>query len=370
MKAKIGAILFLISIVLLVVALIYSTEKKQVGADETLYKAKYYEKLGNGIVRCNLCPRRCVLSPGQIGVCRARKNIDGELYSLVYGKIASAHVDPVEKKPLYHVLPGARTYSIATTGCNLQCRFCQNWQISQVFPWEVRTTDMTPERVVEQALYHNADAIAYTYGEPTIFYEYMFDIAKLARQKGLKNIVISAGHINPEPLKDLLPYIDAYKIDFKGFSEEFYREMTLGELEPVLKAMKIIKEQDVWLEIVNLVIPQQNDSDEDLKNLITWVKDNLGADVPLHFTRFHPDYKLLNVPPTPIKTLKKARKMALNLGMQYVYTGNLYDPEGSTTYCPESGDLAIVRQGFFIKENNLNEYGQCSSGEQIPGIWQ
>lgn len=366
--AKIGAVLFLIIIIGLAVFLIYGREKGAKIAGEDLYPAKYYEKSGGEMVRCNLCPNRCILSEGQIGACRARKNIGGELYSMVYGNVAAAHIDPIEKKPLYHVLPGTKTYSISTTGCNLQCKFCQNWQIAQVFPWDIQSTKMTPQQIVEEALKSGAQSIAYTYTEPTVFYEYMFDTTKLAHEAGLKNVVISAGYINPEPLRELLPYIDAYKIDFKGFDDRFYQEMTQGRVGPVLEAMKVIKESGTWLEVVNLVIPGENDSEEDLKSLVLWVKKNLGVDTPLHFTRFHPDYKLLNLPPTPIETLKKAREMALELGVKYVYTGNVYDIEGSTTYCPD-GTPAIQRQGFFTIKNILQN-GQCLSGEQIPGIWQ
>lgn len=366
-KAKIGATIFLLIIVGLAVFLIYNREKGS-GSVENFTEAKYYEKLEGGVVRCLLCPRKCLLSDGQIGVCRARKNVGGKLYSMVYGKIASSHLDPIEKKPIYHFLPGTSTFSIATTGCNLQCKFCQNWQIAQVFPWEVKTIEMTPEQVVAAALESGAQSIAFTYTEPTAFYEYMLDIAKLAKQRGLKTVVISAGYINKEPLLELLPYIDAYKIDFKGFNDKFYQKLTQGSVYPVLETMKTIKEEGTWLEIVNLVIPGENDSEEDLRGLILWVKENLGEEVPLHFTAFHPDYKLLNVPPTPLETLQRARKMALELGIKYVYTGNIYDEEGSATYCSD-GTPVIVRQGFFTLENNL-ESGRCPSGEQIPGVWQ
>jgi pyruvate formate lyase activating enzyme len=252
----------------------------------------------------------------------------------------------------------------------LQCKFCQNWQIAQAFPWEVETKKMTPEEAVEDAFKSGSKTIAFTYNEPIVFYEYMMDIAKLARQKGIKTAVISSGYINPEPLKELLNYVDAYKVDLKGFHNEFYEKFTNGRLEPVLETMKIIKEKGVWLEIVNLLIPAENDSEEDIRNLILWVKDNLGADVPLHFSRFHPDYKLLNKPATPVETVKRARQMALDLGLKYVYTGNIYDPEGSTTYCLNAKEAAIVREGFFIKLNNLDESGKCPDGEEIPGIWK
>ena len=366
-KAKIGAVIFLLVIVGVLVFLIFSREKAR---EESLYEAMYYESLPGKMVRCNLCPNRCILSPGQIGICRARKNINGKLYSIVYGKVAAVHLDPIEKKPLYHFLPGTKTYSIATTGCNLRCKFCQNWQIAQVFPWEVKTIDMTPEQVVEDALKTGAKSIAFTYTEPVVFYEFMLNTAKLAKERGLKTVMITSGYINPEPLKNLLKYLDAVKIDFKGFSDKFYQKMTMGHVQPVLDAMKIVKESGTWLEIVNLVIPGENDSEEDIRNLALWVKENLGEDVPVHFTRFHPDYKLLNTPPTPIETLKKARKIVMEVGLKYVYTGNVYDPEGSTTYCPESGEAAIKREGFFMVENNLDEEGKCPSGEKIPGVWK
>lgn len=367
MIKKIGATLFFLLVLGIAIFLIFPKKKVTV---ENLHLAKYFEKLSGGMVQCHLCPNHCILAKGEIGKCKARKNINGNLYSLVYGKIAALHVDPIEKKPFFHVLPGEKAFSIATTGCNLQCKFCQNWQISQVFPWDVETKEMTPEKVIEEAIKSGSKTIAFTYNEPTIFYEYMLDIAKLAKQKGLKTLVVSSGYINPDPLKELLPYIDAYKIDFKGFSNKFYREMTnYGRVEPVLEAMKIIKESGVWLEIVNLVIPGQNDSEEDLKNLILWIKENLGTEVPLHFTRFFSDYKLLNVPPTPIETLKKARKMAMDLGLKYVYIGNVDDIEGSTTYCPESKKPAIIRKGYFVVENNLKD-GYCETGEKIPGIWK
>lgn len=371
MIKKITAIFFLIFIVCFTGLSIYKREQGSKISAEDFYPAKYYEEVGHKIVRCGLCPNRCILSEGQIGLCRARKNVEGKLYSMVYGKISSQHLDPIEKKPLFHFLPGSAAYSISTTGCNMQCKFCQNWQISQVFPWEVESKKMTPEEVVDDAIISGAKSIAFTYNEPTISYEYMFDIAKLAKERGLKTVVISSGYINPEPLKALLPYIDAYKVDFKGFDDKFYQKMTVsGRLGPVLETMKIIRESGVWLEIVNLVIPGENDSEEDIKNLIIWVRDNLGPDTPLHFTQFHPDYKLLNTPPTPIETLKKARQMALDLGLKYVYTGNIDDPEGSTTYCPASGEPVITRSGFFVIKNNLDTEGRCSGLEQIPGVWK
>lgn len=367
---KILAILFLITILGLVAYLIFSREKavEWQNNPENLYQARYYEKLGGNMVQCFLCPNQCILSKGQIGLCKARKNIEGELYSLNYGRISSQHIDPIEKKPLFHFLPGSKAYSIATTGCNLRCSFCQNWEISQVFPWDVQSKEMTPQQIVQDALLGGAESIAFTYNEPVIFYEYMFDIAKLAKEKGLKTVVISAGYINPEPLRELLQYIDAYKVDLKAFDNDFYYKFTGGSLEPVLETLKIIKNQGVWLEIVNLLIPGENDSEEEIRKMAKWIKENLGEDVPLHFSRFYPQYKLQNLPPTPIETIIKARQIAIEEGLKYVYTGNIVYPEGESTYCPESGEIAIERQGYLIKTNNLID-GKCPSGEEVSGFW-
>jgi len=368
---KVFAILFLVFILGLAGYLIFGREKaaKINNSAEGLHRASFYEKLSNGMVQCNLCPNRCILSYGQIGLCKARQNIDGELYSLNYGKISSQHIDPIEKKPFFHVLPGAKAYSIATTGCNMHCSFCQNWQISQVFPWEVGSRQMTPEQVVEDALKSQSEIIAFTYNEPTIFYEYMLDIAKLAKEKGLKTAVVSAGYINPEPLKQLLPYIDAYKIDLKAFKESFYQKLVGGHLEPVLETLKIIKQSGTWLEIVNLLIPGENDSEEEIRAMAKWIKQNLGDDVPLHFSAFHPDYKLLNVPSTPKETVIRAREIAMEEGLKFVYTGNIVYPQGESTYCPDSKEIAIKREGYLIEENHLID-GKCVDGEEIPGIWK
>ena len=332
------------------------------------HEALYYNKLSGGMVQCHLCPNLCILSPGEYGTCKARKNINGKLYSMVYGKIATAHVDPIEKKPFFHVLPGKAAFSIATTGCNIQCLFCQNWEISQVFPFDMQTTPATAQQVVDQALASGAQAIAFTYSEPTISFEYVLDIAKLAHAAGLKTLMVSNGYIEPKPLQELLPYIDAYKVDFKGFDEAFYKKLTHGHLQPVLNTMKTITTSGVWLEIVTLLVTGQNDSDEQIRGLVDWTKNNLGTDVPLHFSRFSPQYKLLNVPATPVETIIHAREIALAQGLKYVYTGNIDFPPGEITRCPKSGEEVIVRQGMFTIYNGLKD-GACSDGEKIPGIW-
>lgn len=342
--------------------------RREGDADE-FHPAMYYDQSSEDRVRCRLCPNRCRLSPGQYGDCKARKNIGGKLYSLVYGKIAAAHVDPIEKKPFFHVLPGEKAFSIATTGCNMQCLFCQNWEISQVFPFDVPTQSATPQQVVAQAVASGAKSIAFTYTEPIIFYEYLLDIAKLARAAGLKTLVVSNGFIEQEPLEELLKYVDAYKVDLKAFDEEFYNKLTRGHLRPVLETMKTIKASGVWLEIVNLLVTGQNDSEEKIRALARWIKANLGVDVPLHFSRFFPQYKLQNVPPTPDETVIRARKIALEEGLHYVYIGNTAYPEGEITYCPRSGEKIIIRKGMFTTFNGLKD-GACSDGEKIPGVWE
>jgi len=328
----------------------------------------FYKKLNNKIVQCQLCPHFCVLKPGEYGKCKARQNQNGKLVSVVYGKPCSIAVDPIEKKPLYHFLPGEAAFSIATTGCNLACKHCQNAEISQAHVDDIPHINMTPEQVVLDAKLNNAKIIAYTYTEPTIFYEYMLDIAKIAKKENIKNIIVSNGFINKEPLKKLCNYIDGANIDLKSLSPEFYEEICHARLAPVLETLKLLKQQGVWIEVTNLLIPTLNDSDEKISKLIKWVKENLGYDVPLHFTAFYPYYKLKHLPPTSIATLKKARKMALDMGLHYVYTGNIPDEEGSTTYCPRCGKPLVKRIGLEIVENNLVE-GKCSCGEEIAGIW-
>jgi pyruvate formate lyase activating enzyme len=366
------AALFLFVVIGATVLFIYRREKAvQAGgstAQPGVHEASYYDPGANQSVQCYLCPNRCVIGPSQWGACKARKNIDGKLYSMVYGKIATAHVDPVEKKPFFHVLPGTTAFSIATTGCNMRCLFCQNWEISQVFPEDVPTQAATPEQVVSEALARGSSSIAFTYNEPVIAYEYMLDIAKLAKTKGIKTLVVSSGYIEEEPLKELLKYIDAYKVDLKAFDERFYRKLTGGRLASVLETLKTIKQSGVWLEIVTLLVPGENDSEEEIRAMARWIRENLGDSVPLHFSRFFPQFKLKNLPPTPPETLIRAREIAMEEGLKFVYTGNTAYPEGETTWCPVSKEKAIVRQGYFVIANNLKD-GACPDGEKIPGIW-
>ena len=333
-----------------------------------LKEASWYEQLPENEVRCNLCPNRCLLSEGQTGICRVRRNIGGKLYSLIYGKPVTIHIDPIEKKPFYHFLPGTKVYSLASAGCNLRCKFCQNWDIAQRGPDELQSMDKSPQEIVQEAIAAESPSIAITYSEPLVNYEYVRDIGKEAKKQGIKTVIVSGGYINPEPLKELLPYLDAVKIDLKGFNDKYYQDIVGGQLKPVLEALKIVKESGVWLEIVNLVVPGYNDDLEEIKKMVVWIKENLGDSVPLHFSRFHPMYQMENLPPTPEETLKNARQAAQEAGLKYVYTGNIADEEGSTTYCPSSGQPLIVRKGYFIEENILGKPGACDV--VVPGVWR
>jgi len=321
-------------------------------------------------VECLLCPNRCVLAPGQTGFCRNFQNQGGTLRSLVYGKPCSVGVELIEKAPLYHVLPGGKRLCVATTGCNMRCKFCQNWQISQCSVGEVDTQSLTPAQIVETAQREGVPIICFTFTEPVNFYDYMYDICRLAKPAGIKTVMISNGYINPEPMRALLPWLDAVKIDLKGFTDKFYQEVTSGKLGPVLETMKTIKAAGVHLEIVNLVVPTMNDKRADVKRMCDWIVKELGPDVPLHFTRFHPDYKLRQLPPTPPATLDMAAAVAKKAGIKYVYIGNLPGSPLNSTYCPACGALLIERVGMLMRENSIKD-GKCPKcGQPIPGVWQ
>ena len=332
--------------------------------------AQYWQKVKENIVQCLLCPRKCVLDVGQRGVCTVRINKDGKLYTLGYGNPVAVHIDPIEKKPFFHVAPGEPVFSLAVAGCNMRCIFCQNWQISQSRPDETQNYNLSPEEVVEKTIKSNCKFIAYTYTEPTVFYEYMLDIVKLAREKGIKNTMHSCGYINAEPLRELLKHMDAVNIDLKGFTEEFYAKIgLLAQLKPVLETLKIIKEDGIWLEITNLLIPGFNDDPKKIKEMCIWIKENLGDEVPLHFSRFIPNYKLQNLPPTPIEKLEEAYKIAKEVGLKYVYIGNVPGHAGENTYCPNCGKIIVKRIGYEILENNIND-GKCKfCGYKIAGRW-
>jgi len=326
---------------------------------KALKEAMLYEAVEGDMVKCNLCARRCVIKEGQSGFCRVRKNINGKLYSLVYGKAVSAAVDPIEKKPLFHFHPGSSVMSIATVGCNFRCKFCDNWVISQ--EEEIYGKNLPPSRVVELALKYNCQGISYTYTEPTIFFEYAYETAKIAKEKGLFNTFVTNGYMTPEAIKTIATYLDAATVDFKGSANpEFYRKISaVPSVEPIFESLMEMKRQGIFIEITNLIVPKYGDSMEDLRKLAKWIVDNLGPETPFHILRFHPDYQLIDVPSTPLETLIKAREIALEEGLHYVYIGNVPGHEGENTYCPNCGELLIERYGFTILNWKITSNGKC-----------
>ena len=321
------------------------------------------------LVQCLLCAQGCLIPAGGRGRCNVRYNHQGELRSLVYGRPVSVHVDPIEKKPFYHFLPGRLAFSLATVGCALHCKFCQNWEISQARPEDNPTGFVEPGTLVQSAVARAAPVVAFTYNEPTVFIEYLTDIARQARDMGLRPVLISCGFMNEAPLTELCGCLDAIKIDLKGFSPDFYRQVCSAELDPVLRSIRQAARSGVHLELVNLVVPTLNDSSGMLGELCRWVAGELGRDVPVHFTRFHPDYQLMHLPPTPVGTLEAAREAALAAGIRYAYVGNVPGHPGNHTYCPGCGKIIIQRRGFLIEADHIRD-GSCSAcGTAIAGVW-
>ncbi len=341
-------------------------------AKKGLIKTKlsaFFTPLGEGKIQCELCPRQCRVPKGKRGFCRVRENRGGKFYSLVYGNPCAVHLDPIEKKPFLHVLPGSNSLSIATAGCNFDCKFCQNWEIALAFPEEVFSYEIPPDVVVKKAKEMGARSIAYSYVEPTIFYEYMLDIGRLAKKAGLLNVIHTNGYINAGPLRDLCKILDAAQVDLKGFTESFYRELCNGELAPVLETLKTLKEKKIHLEVTNLMIPTKNDDMSQVREMCLWLKKELGANTPVHFNRFYPLHKLNRLPSTPISTLEKARNVALSSGLEYVYVGNVPGHEAWNTFCPQCKKMVIQRSGYMIGEMHLKG-GKCNyCGRPMPGIW-
>jgi len=332
-------------------------------------EAMYYEKLPGREVQCTLCPKACLLAEGARGQCRVRANFGGRLHTLVYGKAVSRAIDPIEKKPLLHFLPGSKILSVATAGCVLRCRFCQNWQISQAFPEEAPHGDWSPEQMVADALRYGCPSIAFTYTEPSIFYEYMLATARLAEEKGIRTVWVTCGYLNEEPLVELCKYLDGANVDLKGFTEEFYREYFGARLQPVLDTLKILRREKVYFEVTNLVIPGGNDDPEMIRKMCEWIRDELGAETPLHFSRYFPNYQMKRPGPTPIETLLGARAIARKAGLEYVYVGNVRAEGGDTTSCPKCGEELIRRWGYVL-ESNIVKDGACPKcATKLPGVW-
>ncbi|HET6419599.1 MAG TPA: AmmeMemoRadiSam system radical SAM enzyme [Geobacteraceae bacterium] len=334
-------------------------------------EAMFYERTDNGKVRCGLCRFRCLIVQGKRGICGVRENRQGVLYSLVYGKAVAQHTDPIEKKPLYHFLPGSRSYSIATVGCNFRCLHCQNYGISQAPPGGIRIAGdiVSPEEIVRKALAAGCSSISYTYTEPTIFYEYAYETAVLAVKAGLKNVFVTNGYITPEALARIRPYLHAANIDLKGFSEKFYREVVHAMLGEVLDSIVEYKRLGIWIELTTLIIPNHNDSDEELRAIARFIAEKVGVDTPWHVTQFYPTYKLTDQPRTPVATLRRARQIGLDAGLRYVYEGNVPGEGGENTYCPNCSELLIQRYGYFIEGARM-ENGKCPHCEFVlDGVW-
>jgi pyruvate formate lyase activating enzyme len=331
-------------------------------------EARYYINTPKGL-KCLLCPTECKMLLNEESDCRTRKNIDNKLYCIAYGNPCAVHIDPIEKKPLYHFYPTSNSYSIATAGCNLACLNCQNWEISQTSPSKTRNYDLPPAKVVEECIKNNCKSISYTYSDPVAFYEYTLDTAIIAKEKGIKNVLVSAGYINEKPLREWCKYIDAANIDLKSFSNEIYEMLNAGKLEPVLTALKIFKEEGVWLEITNLIVPTWTDDMDMIKQMCEWLLENGFKDTPLHFSRFHPQYQLANLPSTPVSVLDKAREIAISSGINYVYIGNVPGSNAQNTYCPDCSKIVVERIGFNIIQLNITN-GKCNSCNSIiKGVW-
>jgi len=333
-------------------------------------EARFYDKQPYRKIKCKLCPRACAIDDRERGYCGVRENRGGAYYTLVHSRVVTAHIDPIEKKPFFHFLPGTVAFSIATAGCNVNCKMCQNWDISQVRPEQVRSSYAPPERVAVLAQQNRCPTIAYTYSEPVVFYEYVADTAEAAHRLGVKSVVVTGGYIQQEPLEKLCRQVDAIKVDLKGYSEKFYKEVVNGELKPVLDGLVTIRKHGVWNEIVYLVIPTLNDGEQEFQGLAKWVKSELGPDVPVHFTRFHPEYLLKNLPPTPVETLERAKAIADAEGLHYVYIGNVPGHPAENTYCPKCRKIVVERTGYTVGSVEIHN-NKCRYCQQpIPGVWR
>jgi len=339
---------------------------------ESSHPGRWWHALDDGRIQCDLCPRDCKLHEGQRGACFVRKMQDGKMVLTTYGRSSGFCVDPIEKKPLNQFYPGSSILSFGTAGCNLACKFCQNWDISKSRETDTLMDQATPEMIANSAVRLGCKSVAFTYNDPVIFAEYAIDVADACHEKGVQTVAVTAGYIHAEPRREFYAKMDAANVDLKAFTEEFYFRLTGAHLQPVLDTLVyLVKETDVWTEITTLLIPGKNDSDAEIEAECKWIAENLGGDVPLHFTAFHPDWKMRDVPATPAATLTRARGIALRAGLRYVYTGNVHDEEGGTTYCPSCGEAVIVRDWYDIRAYHLTESGACEHcGAQVAGRYQ
>ena len=335
------------------------------------HPTKYWHKLDDGRIQCDLCPRFCKLHAGQQGLCFVRANYDEQIVSTTYGRSSGFCIDPIEKKPLNHFLPGTPVFSFGTAGCNLACKFCQNWDMSKSREMHTLADSASPEAIAAAAAEHGCRSVAYTYNDPVIFHEYAIDVAAACKEKNIKSVAVTAGYICEEPRKEFFASMDAVNVDLKAFTDEFYWKITGSHLQPILDTLLYIKhETDVWLELTTLLIPGKNDSSEELEKMTQWVRENLGPDVPMHFTAFHPEWKMMDVASTPISTLIRAREIALKNGVRYAYTGNVHDKAGESTYCHECGQRLIGRDWYVLSDWNLDSNGSCTAcGTKCAGIF-
>lgn len=333
---------------------------------------RHWHRLDDGRLQCDVCPRACKLREGQRGLCFVRARIDDQIVLTTYGRSSGFCVDPVEKKPLNHFLPGSAVLSFGTAGCNLACKFCQNWDISKSREIDTLSGRAEPDELASAAEHLGCRSVAFTYNDPTIFFEYAADIADACRDRGVKAIAVTAGYMCPAPRAEFYSHIDAANVDLKAFTEDFYRRVCVGHLNDVLDTLRYLRhETDVWFEITTLLIPEHNDSDAEIAAECAWIREELGDDVPLHFTAFHPDYKMLDIPPTPPATLTRARHIALAEGLRFVYTGNVHDTEGGTTSCPSCGAAVVTRDWYVIRRYGLTDDGRCAKcGTRLPGVYE
>jgi pyruvate formate lyase activating enzyme len=339
--------------------------------EESIFRreASYYEKLPELKVECRLCPRRCSVDDAERGYCGVRENWEGTYYTLVYGRACTYHLDPVEKKPLFHFLPGSAAFSVSTAGCNVECKFCQNWQLSQSRPEALPSYPLPPKVLLAEADRAGAQVVAFTYAEPVVCAEYMRDTAAAGKGGRLRTVMISNGYIEAEPMEELAAVLDGVKIDLKAFRDSFYRELVNGKLQPVLDTLVLLARKGVWFEIVYLMVTGKNDEPQEIREMSRWIASELGPEVPVHFTRFHPTYKLKNLPPTPLPVLERAREIALEEGLSFVYLGNVPGHAGESTYCPGCRSVLIRRVGYRTKIEGLRQ-GKCDAcGRTIPGVW-